>query len=452
MPSDPSQPSKPSDPSQPSQPGSGGGGSIPVPTCPVPVATLPPVPAPVPVPVPTCPVPVAESVPVPAPVPVPVPTCPVPVVESVPVPAPVPVPTIPVPVVPVPVYVAPTPAPSDNPTGTPTGGPTGAPVTDSPTGAPTEGPTPVPVPSTPSGTCTDTVTLEDGTIVTVSLDLSNLDNEGTITIVEPDMTTITPSVHYVYIVDVSGSTGEACRPDATILDCEKEAVLALNEIVVASNQAASVSLISFSRRAQERYFGAPTTSAVFENVVDRLFPGGVTAFGPPLTVAADSVQRAFQNPDVTSAKVIFITDGVPSNPSEDIADAVASIEVLGATIDSFAVGQEASCTAGTVQQYLQFMADETDGTCSTIENVANLPDILVEVSAVVRQVELVGVTIEGAAAVVFDLNTTVPFGEGSATANIITPTVNGTEVCILADGRAGDDRALVRCCVENTLV
>ena len=96
----------------------------------------------------------------------------------------------------------------------------------------------------------------------------------------------TPNVTWIYVVDVSGSTGAGCTAGLTVLGCEKLAVAGLNDLVTTDGSAAAVGLAVFSSSgaaadissdAGEQALTAPADPDV-DTAITSIVEGGITAF------------------------------------------------------------------------------------------------------------------------------------------------------------------------------
>lgn len=304
----------------------------------------------------------------------------------------------------------------------------------------------------PAIAATDSATLSNGAQLSVTLDPAG--SGGTFLIPAGDTDVDVPftgeasvgkgapSVHWTYVIDVSGSTAGPCGNGTSILACEKAAVSNLNNAVVADGSALDVGLTVFassgasadmSAAAGNQPLNAPDADDV-DTVIASVVVNGVGQFNPQnvgnltnytagLLAAATSVNAS----SATSKNVVFLSDGLPNDGGGGFDAAVAA---LGATIYSFAVGVNASCTSGGVNGTLQSMADATGGTCTEVENPVNLPGIVQNVTDTeLSSVSLTGATLDAPLALPADGPVTVPF---AATAAGLTPGTH--EVCAEATG------------------
>lgn len=238
-----------------------------------------------------------------------------------------------------------------------------------------------------------------------------------------------PNVHWTYIIDVSGSTGAGCGSvGGTILDCEKQAVTNLNNVVDADGSALDVGLGVFGEGGAsadmvaggaDELLAAPSDPGV-DTVIGSVVIGGVGQFtnknvGSGSTNFAAGLQAALNSVSASlaaSKNVVFLSDGA-SNAGTGFAAAVTALASAGATIYSFAVGAGASCGAGSVGT-LQEMADATGGTCTGVPDPANLPSIVQNVTA--TELKSVSLTVDTVSTAFDTITPTPPFDGPDSTA------------------------------------
>lgn len=262
-------------------------------------------------------------------------------------------------------------------------------------------------------------------------------------------------VHWTYVIDVSGSAGESCGlAGLSILDCEKQAVINLNNEVVADGSVKDVAVTVFGSTAAtadmkpadgDQLLQDDPSSAEFGTVVGSIVigrvdeytrkpVGGLTNFAAALNAAINSVTAS----TASSKNVVFLSDG--DDPVADPAafnTALASMDAAGATIYSFAVGQGAACSVAGDERLsrLQRMADQTGGTCTRVANPADLPAIVVNVTA--TQMTAVSLEVDGAS-VGFDTNSNPPPFDGPDSTDVTATAANQVPgahtVCLTAEG------------------
>ncbi|KAB7745595.1 VWA domain-containing protein [Nostocoides sp. F2B08] len=309
----------------------------------------------------------------------------------------------------------------------------------------------------PAIAATDSATLSNGAELSVTLDPAGSGGTFLIPVGDTDVDVPftgsasvgegQPNVHWTYVIDVSGSAGNACGGGlGTILDCEKAAVTNLNTTIVSDGSALDVGLAVFgtngasadmSSAGGDQPINAPSSPDV-NTVIGSVVIGGVNLFMPRavgsgstnytagLTAASTSVNASA----AVSKNVVFLSDGASNTGGGGFNAAVTSLVNADATIFSFAVGAGAACNTGS-DGTLQAMADATGGTCTNVANPANLPDIVQNVTAT----ELSSVTLTGAT---LDSIAPVPPVDGPVTANFSATAADLTpgthEVCAEATG------------------
>jgi hypothetical protein len=220
----------------------------------------------------------------------------------------------------------------------------------------------------------------------------------------------------VYVLDLSASVlrGSGCGGDTngdgrsdTPLDCEIAAAIALTEQAVQNGTVAEVALIGFSNgavtadlgagegaqplvavgsdedadgtpdvaQALRSAFTAPRGQPVgFRQHSEVETVSGATAFAAGIAAACDVLQGT----TTPNRLVVFLSDG-----DNRAGDAVSDVVPCGtaAVFQTFAVGADASCEAAGELGGLQEIADLTDGSCTSVVDLEELPDILEAVVA-----------------------------------------------------------------------
>jgi len=183
------------------------------------------------------------------------------------------------------------------------------------------------------------------------------------------------NLHYTYVIDRSGSTDGACGGQ-TILDCEKEAVLALHERIKDSGAATDYGVVGFDDTGVSETFanGSFITrdrGSEINDAVKSLTIGGGTDFSAALVAALNSITET----SAGEKRIIFLSDGQnESSDQEGFNNALQALIDEGVIIDSFAVGDSSSCSGA--QMELQRMADATGGQCIEVANAEDLEDAL----------------------------------------------------------------------------
>jgi hypothetical protein len=268
----------------------------------------------------------------------------------------------------------------------------------------------------PALAASSTTTLSNGADLTVTVDSPTsgdtyLVPAGSTTVDVPLTGTASvgagaPSVSWVYVFDVSGSTGQACST-TTILECEKEAVAGLNDLVVADGSAVDVGIGAFgtnaaaadiSSAAGEQLVTAPGSPDV-DTVIDSVAIGGIGQFTPRsvgsgstnYAAALQAAATILGESTGTTKNVVFLSDG-GSNTGGGAFDAALTAVTDQATVYPFAVGPGAGCGLGTGGT-LDEMATASGTTCSPVPDPADLPDVITNVVA--TSLDALEVTVDG---------------------------------------------------------
>lgn len=257
-----------------------------------------------------------------------------------------------------------------------------------------------------------------------------------------------PAVSWIYVVDVSGSTGNPCA-SGTILDCEKSAVIGLDGLIAADGSGLESGLAAFassaaaadvSSAAGDQPFTAPgdpdlgaAVSSLSEGAIgahtvkDGL--GFQTNYVAGLQ-AADSLATAATGDQVN---VVFLSDGVSIVGDQAAFDSTLAALSAKATIYPFAVGAGSSCSGGVVGT-LDAMAAASGTECFAVPDPADLPDVITNVTATSLtglEVQLDGTTVPSTTAPALPIN-----GPGSVTWDALGEDLmpGEYEVCATADG------------------
>ena len=232
----------------------------------------------------------------------------------------------------------------------------------------------------------------------------------------------------VYVLDLSNSTrrGLGCGGDQngdgradTPLDCEIAAAAALNDQAVTSGSVAEVGLVGFSNGAvsadlapadgpqsivapdldddgdgrsnvtealESAFAGSRNQPAGFRAHSEVTTESGGTAFSAGIEIACQVLAGT------TSANrvVVFLSDG--SNADGRAVSSVLPCEP-DVTFQTFAAGPDAGCDLPSEFGTLQEMADLTDGACTAVTDLAQLPQLLE--SVVAPQLLRVELTVDG---------------------------------------------------------
>ncbi len=215
----------------------------------------------------------------------------------------------------------------------------------------------------------------------------------------------------VYVLDVSGSTlsGGGCGGDFNgdgrtdnILDCEAAASAALNVQAIESETVGDSGIVVFASSANtgdvspeadlqtlaapaadEDDDGTPDIEQVLRSVFSRNFGGSVglneftrRTVGNTSTNFSAGIQTACDlaaNSALPNRIVVFLSDGA-NNSGANVATVLPCS--TDTTYYSFAAGPGVSCASNPSRGGLQQIADLTGGTCTDVENLDDLPDIL----------------------------------------------------------------------------
>lgn len=238
-----------------------------------------------------------------------------------------------------------------------------------------------------------------------------------------------PNTTLIYVFDLSATTlvGEGCGGDQnsdgqadTALDCEIAAATALNEQAVANGTVGEVGLVGFASGATIADLApddgaqpliAPDVDEDSDgtpNVVEAMQSAFSGARGEPVGFASYSmvtgenrttafsvgIETACETLTATEKDnrlVVFLSDGLNLRGGE-----ISSVLPCGdpaAVFQTFSTGAQSSCEQVPPLGGLQAIADLTEGTCTTVTDLAELPAIL---EAVVEpQITRIELSIDG---------------------------------------------------------
>ncbi|MCX4245027.1 vWA domain-containing protein [Paraliomyxa miuraensis] len=219
-----------------------------------------------------------------------------------------------------------------------------------------------------------------------------------------------PVTTLIYVMDLSGSTndpGGGCGDDPngdgssdTTLDCEIAALTLLHTQATALGTIADTGIAVFASTgatadmipgmtnndlltAPAADLGGPPGPDVIDvlrsaesggsGTLDLFSPrnvGQLTSFGSGLEAAA-TIANASTQPEIL---VVYLSDGLNNQPPA-VADVIGDLP-SNATVFTFAVGDDASCTNPGSFGSLQDIADATGGTCIPVPDTGSLPGIL----------------------------------------------------------------------------
>lgn len=292
------------------------------------------------------------------------------------------------------------------------------------------------------------------------------------------------STTLIYVFDLSATTrvGGGCGGDQngdsladTPLDCEIAAATALNAQAVANGTVGEVGLVGFASGAttadlapgagsqaliepdsDEDSDGTPDVIRAMQSAFSgkRGQPVGfrahtlattqnrTTAFSVGVEAACD-ILGGTENPN---RLVVFLSDGLNLRGEE-----LSSVLPCGvpAVFQTFATGAEASCDAVPVLGGLQAIADLTQGTCTTVTDLEQLPQILEAV--VVPQLTRIELTIDGGQPIdiTASASETMPqTGPASIEVAVAVPALadGNHELCLIVHGSDAGGTASVSSC------
>jgi hypothetical protein len=353
-----------------------------------------------------------------------------------------------------------------NETGSPTLAPVPAPF--SPTASPSLSPPsfrPEVIFRDDLNTCFEETTLSNGETIFVGLDLEAAFSGDPLTanfLGATGLETVfinEPFVHITYVIDTSGSSTDPCDATRDILQCEKDAIIEVNNDVGAAGAVLDVALVSFASISLPadldpltegvQLLAAPTDPAVAA-AVSALTAFGGTRFLNATIDAINAVTLSKQNPQATDFFVVFLSDGV-ENTVADVTQEIADLNALGATVFSFAVGSGSSCI-----ENLVLLAEGTGGVCTEVVDPALLGQSIRDVVIPDRELAATQISLNGTP---LPLTANPPFptegpvGDGpfQITTGDVQLAAGTYEVCIesLSTGFGGDPS---ECCVGFDVV
>jgi hypothetical protein len=315
-------------------------------------------------------------------------------------------------------------------------------------------------------TCEATTALTNGETLFVSLDLENAFSGG-ITLAanflgETGLLVgrgdVEPFVHISYVIDISGSTTTDCDGNRTILQCETDAILTLDSLLVEAGVTVDISLTSFASdffpadldnaTAGVQVLAPPGDPALFDALSGLVSAGG-TAYKNSTRAAIDAITLSVQNPAVTQTFIVFLSDGSENNPA-DLVPEIAALNALGTTVYTFAVGAGLEC-----QGNLFALARDTGGSCTEVTGAFALTGALQDIVIPNRELGTTQITLNGAP---LPISSSPPIptdgqsvGDGpfDISTGDVTLATGPYEVCLESTTDGSDT---VACCVEFEVV
>jgi hypothetical protein len=237
-----------------------------------------------------------------------------------------------------------------------------------------------------------------------------------------------PNTTLIYVFDLSGSTlqGDACGSDRnrdgledTPLDCEIAAATALNTQAIANGTVGEVGLVGFASGAiiadlsetsgpqaligpdvdddgdgkpnvveamESAFSGARDEPVGFTSFTEGITDNTTTAFSAGIAAACEILAGAGNE----NRLVVFLSDG-DNRGGEDVASVLPCDP--SAVFQTFAAGRQASCEEPSPLGGLDVVAELSEGSCTTVTDLTQLPEILEAV--VIPQITKVELTIDG---------------------------------------------------------
>jgi trimeric autotransporter adhesin len=224
-----------------------------------------------------------------------------------------------------------------------------------------------------------------------------------------------PNTRLIYVIDVSGSTdqGPGCGGDQNgdgnadfILDCEIAAAKATNQAAIATGTVADVGSVAFADiaatgdvdpdagdqsltapDADDNTAGGPDIEESLSSAFSDFFggDGGFTQFTLKNVGQFTNFEAAVAAATALATSggfggtklVVFLSDGVAS-AGGSVSEEVTAAAAAGVRFETFAIGSNSSCTnTGTSGQgSLEDIALGTGGTCTEVDDLSQLPDVV----------------------------------------------------------------------------
>jgi hypothetical protein len=255
-------------------------------------------------------------------------------------------------------------------------------------------------------TCEARTTLSNGETLFVSLNLENSFSGGSIMLADflgetglvEGSGDVDPFVHISFVIDISGSTATDCDGNRTILQCETDAILTLDSLLVAAGVTVDVSLTSFgsdffpadldNATAGVQVLAPPGDPNLFDALSGLVSAGG-TAYKNSTRAAIEAVTLSLQNPAVTQTFIVFLSDGSENNPANLVPE-IAALNALGTRVYTFAVGAGLDCAGN-----LFALARDTGGSCTEVTGAFALTGALQDIVIPNREIGTTQITLNG---------------------------------------------------------
>jgi hypothetical protein len=315
-------------------------------------------------------------------------------------------------------------------------------------------------------TCEATTALTNGETLFVSLDLNDAFSGGIPLTANFQGETglisgsgdVDPFVHISYVIDISGSTTTDCDGNRTILQCETDAILTLDGLLVDAGVTVDISLTSFASdffpadldntTAGVQLLAPPGDPALFEALSGLISAGG-TAYKNSTRAAIDAITLSVKNPAVTQTFIVFLSDGSENNPANLVPE-IAALNALGTKVYTFAVGAGLEC-----QGNLFALARDTGGSCTEVTGAFALTGALQDIVIPNRELGTTQIFLNGEPLPISSSPPIPPDGQsvGDGPFDISTGDValatGPYEVCLESTTDGSD---AVACCVEFEVV
>jgi hypothetical protein len=295
-----------------------------------------------------------------------------------------------------------------------------------------------------------------------------------------------PNTTLIYVFDLSGSTleGGACGADRnhdgledTSLDCEIAAATALNKRASENGTVGEVGLVGFASGATIADLSEASGSQSLigpdvdddgdgkANVVEVMESAFSAVRGKPVgfrsytegstdnttTAFSDGIAAACEILSGTANQnrlVVFLSDG-SNRGGEDVASVLPCDPA--AVFQTFAAGSQASCDEPSPLGGLDVVARLSEGSCTTVSDLTQLPEILG--SVVVPQITGLELTIDGGQPIDLSesLSDTLPrSGPASVTIDHAIPalTAGDHRLCLTTSGSDAGGTGTVSSCAS----
>lgn len=185
-----------------------------------------------------------------------------------------------------------------------------------------------------------------------------------------------PDVHYIYIMDTSGSTEEFDGPCGTTLQCIEQLFYQIHHAIRGDESAKVISFIEFDDNATtvlERY--DPDSVEIGLTIMDpSTMSDGGTACSKALYEAETLVEKG------EKTVIIFAGDGMCNDNAES---AVASVESKGVIVHTIAVGDNINCTKNNLDPWSNVTLSSlttSDGKCFDVPDPNDASGIVHELT------------------------------------------------------------------------